>query len=74
MIDASPHRDLRVPNIPHSALPSLNFSQFDGSNPRLWVQRAETYFYVYGHMSAPPVEVAIGGEKAIRIDDVGGAR
>jgi len=33
--------------IPTSALPYQNFPQFDGSNPRFWDKRCETYFDVY---------------------------
>ncbi|CAN6338981.1 unnamed protein product [Urochloa humidicola] len=34
-----------------SAIPQMDFPKFDGSNPRIWVRRCETYFDVY---SIPP--------------------
>ncbi|CAN6234028.1 unnamed protein product [Urochloa humidicola] len=35
----------------HHALPQLEFPKFDGTNPKIWVKRCETYFDVY---SVPP--------------------
>ena len=31
----------------HAALPQLPFSEFDGSSPRLWRKKCETYFELY---------------------------
>lgn len=41
------HCDPKAFAVPHNVLPNLNFPQFDGSNPRLWIKSAETYFDVF---------------------------
>ena len=49
MVEAHRHCDHNFDDyVPPGALSDYDFPKFDGSNPRSWVQRAETYFDVYG--------------------------
>jgi hypothetical protein len=58
-IDAPRHHDLRgYEYIPANALPDYDFPKFDGSNPKSWVQHAETYFDVYAIYLSKWVKIA----------------
>ena len=39
-------------------LPKLNFADFDGSNPKLWISRTENYFDMYSVPSEMWIRVA----------------
>ncbi|WVZ73357.1 hypothetical protein U9M48_021672 [Paspalum notatum var. saurae] len=39
-------------------LPKLNFPQFDGENPKLWITRSENYFDMYGVEQSMWIRVA----------------
>jgi hypothetical protein len=32
----------------HSHKPKMNFPTFDGTNPRLWKDKCESYFEIFG--------------------------
>ena len=36
-----------MPSGCHHAIPQSEFPKFDGSNPKLWIKQAETYFDLY---------------------------
>jgi len=37
----------RKDTVPHHALPKMHFPQFDGSQPRIWIDKCENYFDIY---------------------------
>lgn len=46
-LDSPSHRDQSSIPSWHHAFPQVNFPEFDGSNPKPWIHRHETFFDVY---------------------------
>lgn len=54
------HHDNTTKDIlPHHSLPKMHFPVFDGSNPRIWIDKCNNYFTIYSIAANLQVIVAV---------------
>jgi len=61
------NHDSHKESLPHHTLPKMQFPTFDGSNPRIWIDRCDNYFNIYSiseNLQVPAAVMHLEGNAA----------